>query len=200
MRHADASLPASSVSSHGGSRGVIARDSARSSVQASGIHRPLAAVASVLLLVALFRWPYDFYVFMRWAVSAIAIAIAIMGYHQSANDNEDQLWWTRVAIPCFAVIAIVFNPVAPLVMHRDSWASLDLAAAAIFATALFTRFDAPSGATMSHASSWLVRPKSACQFMLFLAVVAVLMFGVQVTSADGVYGDADCFSPLPGEC
>jgi hypothetical protein len=78
-----------------------------------------ALAAAVLLLVALGEHPYGFYTFLRWAVTVAALVVA----WESAAQ-----WATWV----FVGIAILFNPIAPVYLDRETWRPIDVARAVIF--------------------------------------------------------------------
>ena len=92
-----------------------------------------SAVASALLLIALAPIrEYGYFVFLRWAVCAAAIWFCIAAY----SVNRKGL--LGIGIP----IAILFNPLVPIYLHRSTWAPID----AIVAVILF-------------GSSWFVRQR-----------------------------------------
>lgn len=82
------------------------------------------AIASIfLLLVAAFsRWPYGFYVFMRFMVCGSAVYLAV-GSHKATKHS-----WAWV----MGGVAVLFNPVMPVRMYRHDWRYFDLLAALIF--------------------------------------------------------------------
>lgn len=79
-----------------------------------------AAVAAFLLLIALAPLPLGYYTFMRWGVTVAAIAMCTVAY------KGNQGTWLFLLIP----IAILFNPISPVYMTRESWAPFDVIAAA----------------------------------------------------------------------
>lgn len=92
-----------------------------------------SAVASALLLIALAPIrEYGYFILLRWAVCAAAIWFCIAAY----GVNRKGL--LGIGIP----IAILFNPLVPIYLHRSTWAPID----AIVAVILF-------------GSSWFVRQR-----------------------------------------
>lgn len=89
-------------------------------------HAIPAAAAAVLLFIALGQHPYSYYTFLRWAVTVAAIAVAV-----AASKSQSQ-WVTWP----FVGIAILFNPIAPIYMSRDSWRPIDVICAIAFAASL----------------------------------------------------------------
>jgi len=83
-----------------------------------------AIVAGGFLLLALpSHWPYFFYVLMRLTVCAIALYLA----HNAFTGSRKMWVWL------FGAIAVLFNPLIPIRMHRSDWSALDMIAASIFA-------------------------------------------------------------------
>ncbi|WP_375781496.1 DUF6804 family protein [Burkholderia ubonensis] len=78
--------------------------------------------AAGLLIVALTRWPYGFYIFLR-----IAICLSALLLTWRSLQSKRKLW-TAVMIG----VAILFNPLIPIYLKRHSWAVIDLLIAAIF--------------------------------------------------------------------
>ena len=79
--------------------------------------------ASAFLLVAAFsHWPYFLYVLLRVTICAIALYLA-----HSAFVAKRKLWvWV------FGAVAMLFNPIIPMRMHRSDWSHINLIAALIF--------------------------------------------------------------------
>jgi len=78
--------------------------------------------AGVLLLSLSGHRRYGFFIVLRWVVSGGAALLALM-----AHDQDVSGWmWVMVGI------LILFNPLVPLHLRRDTWRVLDLGAAALF--------------------------------------------------------------------
>ena len=84
-------------------------------------------LAIVVLLGASGTHPYAYYQILRWVVCAAAAYAAYL-YLQA---ERTVLFWV------FAAVAVLFNPIAPIYMSRDTWQNYDLIAAVIFAVSLF---------------------------------------------------------------
>ena len=79
-------------------------------------------VAAVLLVGALGKWPYGYYTLLRLVVCAAALFVTVFSYQQK------HLWATW----CFAVVAVLFNPVMVVHLSRQIWGPIDVVAAALF--------------------------------------------------------------------
>jgi len=78
--------------------------------------RPGLIVGAVLLFLALFEWPYGYYILLRWVVAAASAYAAWVAYENRRNV------WTWV----LGVIALLFNPIFPFHMRREDWAIFDI--------------------------------------------------------------------------
>ena len=90
-----------------------------------GVHW-LTLVAMVAVTVALVRsdLPFAYFQLMNWAVVGAAILVA-MRIH-----NAFVMW-------LFIIIAVVFNPLAPLFLRADIWQIADIVVVACFFVSLF---------------------------------------------------------------
>jgi hypothetical protein len=87
-----------------------------------------------LLLVATARLPYGFYTFTRVVVCGSALFIALAGWERF-----------RIWSAIFGLVAVLFNPLFPIYLHRGTWFYFDIGAAAIFAAHLiFVRHFTPT--------------------------------------------------------
>jgi hypothetical protein len=111
------STPLTSASAKGGENLTTAHE-----FLARRPHLIPAAIATAVLLGALCAWPYAYYQAMRWAVCAAALFIAWKGW------TFKQTW----AICVFGLLAVLFNPLIPFHIKRDTWHVIDLLAAAMF--------------------------------------------------------------------
>ena len=84
--------------------------------------RPAMAVtwiAAFLSVAAIFPWPYDYYVFLRWTLSITAVFI---GVHAIRGKQQA---WLFVAIPIF----VLWAPAAFFPLDRVVWNVLNILAA-----------------------------------------------------------------------
>ncbi|OYV63593.1 MAG: hypothetical protein B7X03_01075 [Parcubacteria group bacterium 21-58-10] len=86
-------------------------------------------IAIGLLLGATGAHPYAYYQILRWVVCAAAAYAAYL-YLQA---ERTALFWV------FAAMAVLFNPIAPIYMNRNTWQNYDLIAAIIFFASLFLK-------------------------------------------------------------
>jgi len=84
------------------------------------------AVASVLLLVALARLPYAYYILLRFAVCMVNVIFAYYIYF----ENKVGFVWVS------AIIAALYNPFFPIYLTRDIWRVLNLLTVVYFIVAI----------------------------------------------------------------
>jgi hypothetical protein len=83
----------------------------------------LKILSIILLAGAIFPVPYfAYYQIMNWVVAGTAVLTAL----QAHALNKDWLLWV------FVLVAIVFNPLAPLHLRADVWQIADLVAILVF--------------------------------------------------------------------
>ncbi len=90
----------------------------------------LTIVASGFLFVALFDGlPYGYFTLLRFVVCAVGIYLAYRTY----EDDHESLWaWL------FAGVAVLFNPIIPIYLQRETWFIVDLVVGAIFLVSIFS--------------------------------------------------------------
>ena len=81
-------------------------------------------VPAALLVIAVLPLPYGYYQLLRLAVTAVALYIAWSEY-QASNGMTG---WALA----FGLCALLFNPLIPVHLSRESWFVIDLAVAGIF--------------------------------------------------------------------
>jgi hypothetical protein len=82
----------------------------------------LSAVSAYLLYNAAFEvYTYAFYQILRWIACCTAILFAVNAHR----------WKRTWAVWTFAVMAILFNPIAPIHLARESWSVIDRIAAVL---------------------------------------------------------------------
>lgn len=85
-------------------------------------HKNLSLIAGIMLLLAIPSiWPYGYYQLLRWAVSGVA-AYNAYGAYQTKKQN-----WMFIMIG----VAVLFNPIAPFFLEKQTWIVLDIVAAII---------------------------------------------------------------------
>lgn len=102
-----------------------------SDTEKESIRAPIALwlVPAAMLLVALLPLPYGYYTLLRLVVCICAAVIAYLTFVQ-----EDRL---GIWAPAFAFVAILFNPIVPVYLDRQTWIVIDLIVAGVFATHSF---------------------------------------------------------------
>lgn len=79
-------------------------------------------IVGLMLVAALGDWPYAYYQILRWAV---CLAGAYTAWKAYESGNHGWAW-------IFGLIAVIFNPIAPIFLERDTWQTIDLVAAVPF--------------------------------------------------------------------
>jgi hypothetical protein len=85
-------------------------------------------IASGMLLLALLRHPYSYYILLRW----IVCGTAAYGTFTSIELEKSSWAWG------LGIIALLFNPIIPVYLSREIWAPVDVATALIFVMSIFT--------------------------------------------------------------
>ncbi|MGO7954924.1 DUF6804 family protein [Rhizobium leguminosarum] len=78
-----------------------------------------------LLIIALLPLPYGYYSFLRVVIAASAAYLAWQDYRKKNAFNG----WSLI----LSMVALLFNPLIPVYLDRESWFVIDLAVAGIFA-------------------------------------------------------------------
>ena len=81
----------------------------------------------LLMLGAFADNPYSYYQFLRWATAIFSFYLAYRAYENKRNG------WTWT----FSIIGILFNPIVPFYMERETWQFFNLAVAVIYLVSLF---------------------------------------------------------------
>lgn len=84
----------------------------------------LSVITASLLLLAIPSglWPYGYYILLRWIVS-ISAGILIYKYY----EQKIQSWMIL-----FGIVAILFNPIAPIYLDKGIWVVIDFIVALLF--------------------------------------------------------------------
>lgn len=85
-------------------------------------------VAAILLFLALFSMPYGYYILLRFVVCGVSA----YGTYFAVKFKRNAWAWT------FGIIAILFNPIIPIHLDKDTWAVIDVAVAGILLVSLST--------------------------------------------------------------
>jgi len=74
------------------------------------------------------RMPYAYYKLIRFVVVISSIGVIQLLWDRVKNESNK-----TIACASFIILAIVFNPLIPFRLHRDSWATWDAGASLLFA-------------------------------------------------------------------
>ena len=75
-----------------------------------------------MLFGVIVEWPYGYYTMLRWITCIASILIAFKAFEKNID-------WAKVV---FIVIAILFNPLAPIYLSRSTWIPIDIITAILF--------------------------------------------------------------------
>lgn len=86
-----------------------------------------AIIASVLLLLSFFDFPYGYYTLLRWVVAGVSVYYAYLLY----TTYKDKVAWFWGLV----IIAILFNPIVPVYLYSKTvWGIIDVIVAIFFIT------------------------------------------------------------------
>lgn len=85
--------------------------------------------AAMLVVAALGRWPYSYYMLLRVIVCITAAWLAIETYQRTRMATA----WCVL----FLVVAVIFNPLLRFHLTREIWSVFNIVAAALFAAHYF---------------------------------------------------------------
>ena len=84
-------------------------------------------ILSILMLFgAIAEWPYGYYTILRWITCISSILVVFQAFEKNID-------WVKVV---FIIIAILFNPLAPIYLSRSTWVPLDIISATLFIFAI----------------------------------------------------------------
>jgi len=90
----------------------------------------LCIISGGLLLLGIpTGWPYSYYILLRWAIF-ISSAVVAYGFYNS----KLQAW-----VLIFGAVAILFNPIAPIILNKSIWVVFDFIAACLFFIAAYSK-------------------------------------------------------------
>lgn len=75
-----------------------------------------------MLFGAIAEWTYGYYSLLRWITCIASILVAFQAFEKNID-------WAKVV---FIVIAILFNPLAPIYLSRSTWIPIDIITAIFF--------------------------------------------------------------------
>jgi len=83
-------------------------------------------LSAIALFGAVAEWPNGYYIFLRWITCITSILVVLQAFEKNID-------WAKVV---FIVIAILFNPLAPIYLSRSTWIPLDIITAIFFIFAI----------------------------------------------------------------
>ncbi len=85
-------------------------------------------IACAVLLIATEKMPYGYYLLVRIVVFGIAMYLAYAGWGGGM--------FSRLCSTIFGFVAVLFNPILPIHLSRQTWHPIDIAFALFFAAHL----------------------------------------------------------------
>jgi len=85
-------------------------------------------ISMVMLLLAIPTfWPYGYYILLRWIITASALFLLWIAY-----DLKKVFW-----VISMSLIAILFNPLVPIHLDKETWVIIDFIVAILFLVSVF---------------------------------------------------------------
>ena len=69
-----------------------------------------------LLIIAIFKLPYGYYTFLRWIVFISSGYSAYISFL-----NQKNIW-----VIILGILAIIFNPIIPIYLKKETWIIIDI--------------------------------------------------------------------------
>jgi hypothetical protein len=96
--------------------------------------RTLRLVAAAACLLAPLPWPYGYFQLLRWLVS---IAAGVSAWDEYGRGRAAGGW-------TFVAVAVLFNPLAPIHMDRETWVLVDIVTGVLLGASALRRPKAAS--------------------------------------------------------
>lgn len=87
----------------------------------------IRVISIVLLLIAIADMPYGYYMFLRWIVCSGCAYSAFI-----SAKLEKKFWLVSLAL-----LAILFNPIAPIFLTKEIWVVIDILASVFLLISIF---------------------------------------------------------------
>lgn len=91
-------------------------------------------IAAGMLFGGLGRHSYDYYTLLRWVVCGVSVLTVVR-----ALDAHQTGW-----VLAFIIVALLFNPVIPVHLKRETWAFLDIGIAVFLLVSIVFTDQPPS--------------------------------------------------------
>lgn len=85
------------------------------------IYKTLSTLSGILLIIAIFSFPYGYYQFLRCMVFVTAVLNILWSSKNKASEG----------VVTMIIVAIVFNPIAPIYFDKNIWIVIDFITAII---------------------------------------------------------------------
>jgi len=87
-----------------------------------------SGISIIMLLLAIPTfWPYGYYVLLRWVVTISAVFLLSLVY-----ESKKTFWLFLMGI-----VAILFNPIIPIYLDKETWIVIDFIVAILFLVSIF---------------------------------------------------------------
>ena len=87
--------------------------------------------SSAFLLIGILNLPYGYYSFLRLFITCSSIYISLA--YKEKNKNKLNIW-----VIIFLIVAILFNPIFPIYLDKESWKIIDFLVAGLFLLSYLT--------------------------------------------------------------
>lgn len=84
-------------------------------------------IAIIMLFGALADNPYSYYQILRWAIAGVT------GYSAYLAFKQDKNGWAWI----LGITAVLFNPIAPIYLEKETWSVINIVVAAILLISIF---------------------------------------------------------------
>lgn len=84
-------------------------------------------IVILMLFWALADNPYGYYQILRWVVCGLTGYLTYLAY-----DGDKNVW-----VWIFGITAVLFNPIAPIHLDKETWSVINLIVAAIIFISIF---------------------------------------------------------------
>ena len=87
-----------------------------------------SGISIIMLLLAIPTfWPYGYYILLRWVIAISALLSLWVAY------NFKRTFWLFL----MGIIALLFNPIAPVYLDKGTWVIIDIVVAITFFISIF---------------------------------------------------------------
>lgn len=93
------------------------------------IIRILIVISILLLLIAFSDNPYGYYQFLRWFVCGTAVYSVYLLFQKIELNNNNKSFnknYYYLLIFIYSLVAIIYNPISPFYLNRETWGILNL--------------------------------------------------------------------------